>query len=130
MEVNFPAKTSFKKWTNEFVFLSWLLYQDRKTNLMVQFLEEVLAGKFVFNFYWPLWQPYAFIYFCVWLLSRFSRVPDVNATDNLIYYIACNAFQMILSHSFFQILIFNEVWKNNYRISSYSFRPWIVSSLE
>ena len=29
-------------------------YQDRKTNSMVLFLEKVLAGKFVFDFYWPL----------------------------------------------------------------------------
>ena len=36
--------------------------QDRKKNSMVLFLEEVLAGQFVFNFYWPLrmvslWHP-------------------------------------------------------------------------
>ena len=29
-------------------------YQDRKTNSLVHFLEEVLAGKFAFDFYWPL----------------------------------------------------------------------------
>ena len=29
-------------------------YQDRKTNSIVRFLEEVSAGKFVFDFYWPL----------------------------------------------------------------------------
>ena len=29
-------------------------YQDRKTNSFVCFLEEVLAGKFAFYFYWPL----------------------------------------------------------------------------
>ena len=29
-------------------------YQGRKTNSMDQFLEEVLAGEFVFDFYWPL----------------------------------------------------------------------------
>ena len=30
--------------------------KDRKTNSLVRFLEEVLAGKFIFNFYWPLLQ--------------------------------------------------------------------------
>ena len=48
----FQPKLFQKNGTNEFVFLS--RYQDRKTNSMVWFLEEVLAGKFVFDFYWPL----------------------------------------------------------------------------
>ena len=37
------------------IFFSILTtYQDRKTNTMVWFLEELLPGKFVFDFYWPL----------------------------------------------------------------------------
>ena len=28
--------------------------QDRKTNLLVRYLEEVLTGKFAFKIYWPL----------------------------------------------------------------------------
>ena len=52
---NFPAKTSSKNRTIEFVFLSWYLSsQDRKTNSLDCFLEEVLAGKYAFEIYWPL----------------------------------------------------------------------------
>ena len=29
-------------------------FLDRKTNSMVRILEKVLAGKFAFDFYWPL----------------------------------------------------------------------------
>ena len=37
------------------VFYGWSLSsQDRKTNSLVRFLEEVLAGKFDFDFYLPL----------------------------------------------------------------------------
>ena len=43
-KTNFPAKTSS-------ILIS---SQDRKTNSLVCFLEEVLGGKFAFKIYWPL----------------------------------------------------------------------------
>ena len=56
--VNFESKFSsqnfFQKTNQRICFSILTTYQDRKTNSMVRFLEEVLAGKFVFDFYWPL----------------------------------------------------------------------------
>ena len=37
--------------------------QDRKTNLLVCFSEEVLAGKFAFEIYWPLINPEETMFF-------------------------------------------------------------------
>ena len=56
--VNFKSKVSsqnfFQKTNQRICFSILTTYQDRKTTLIVRFLEEVLVGKFVFNFYWPL----------------------------------------------------------------------------
>ena len=63
--------TSPKKWTNEFVFLSWRLgntwnlnfdfklqvfpsLHDRETIFFFRFLGEVFARQFWFKIYWPL----------------------------------------------------------------------------
>ena len=65
------AITSTKKWTAEFVFLSWRLgntwnlnfdfkfqifpsRQDRKKNSFFHFLREVTVRQFCFEIYWPL----------------------------------------------------------------------------
>ena len=40
--------------TNLFFYPDYYTYQDRKTNSMIRFLDEVLAWKFVIDFYWPL----------------------------------------------------------------------------
>ena len=71
MNQNWRAITSTKKWMDQFVFLSWRLgntwnlnfefkfqviqsCQDRKPNLFVRFLGEVMAQQFCFKIYWPL----------------------------------------------------------------------------
>ena len=64
--------------TNCFSILT--TYQDRKTNLVVRFLEKVLAGKFVFDFYWPL---------VIIFIFRFDTkvhvdLPDVKGRQELI----------------------------------------------
>ena len=55
--VNFESKFSsqnfFQKTNQRICFSILATYPDRKTNSMVQFLDEVLAGKFVFDFCWP-----------------------------------------------------------------------------
>ena len=54
MESKFSKQNFFQK-TNQWICCSILISsQDRKINSLVRILEEVLAGKFVFNFYWPL----------------------------------------------------------------------------
>ena len=71
MKQNCRAITSPRKRTNTFVFLTWQLRntwnlkskfkfqvflgrQDRKTNLFVHFLGEVMAQQFCLEIHWPL----------------------------------------------------------------------------
>ena len=51
IENKFSSQNFFQK---RICFSILTTYQDRKTNSMVWFLEEVLAGQFVFEIYWPL----------------------------------------------------------------------------
>ena len=53
----FSSQNFFQK-SNHRICLSILISsQDRKTNSLVSFLEEILAGTFAFEIYWPLASP-------------------------------------------------------------------------
>ena len=53
-KADWRAADSPKKCTNEFVFVAFLLFMGKKTNLIVRFLGESTARKSAFCFIWPL----------------------------------------------------------------------------
>ena len=54
IENRFSSQNFFQKLNHRICFSILISSQDRKTNSLVCFLEEVLAGKFAFEIYWPL----------------------------------------------------------------------------
>ena len=54
IENKFSSQNFFQKPNHRICFSILISSQDRKTNSLVCFLEEILAGKFAFVIYWPL----------------------------------------------------------------------------
>ena len=77
--------------------------EDRKTNSLVRFLEKVLAGKFVFDFCWPLnvrdlqkaWYSEKF-YLAVFVLAWFRA-----HNQSILYKSFSKPTRIILIHGFF-----------------------------
>ena len=51
IENKFSSQNFFQKPNHRICLFILISSQDRKTNLLVRFLEEVLAGKFAFKIY-------------------------------------------------------------------------------
>ena len=71
IENKFSGQNFFQKPNHRICFSILISSQNRKTNSLVQFLEEVLARKFAFEIYWPLvnWR----------IKARTSKANDIQA---------------------------------------------------